>query len=294
MSDLEAPPVPYLSDARLRARERHLVSEITTFRRRRQRRGFALGGAGLAASGVGAALAALLVGAGAPSAFAAWTATPSTPAPGQVSAAEATCKAGAATPPAGAPAVPTNVSLTDTRGPFTLVLFGANTSTQGALMCLSGPDGTQFSISSGSQPVPAVAGQITVNRLQGASANGQRYVIAEGSLGSAVSGVTLALTDGKHVTASVGNGLFLTWWPGNTTVTSATLTTATGTMTQPITPPAIDTGGSATIAGGGTYSGTGNGPHTPAQWAELRHYCAQLKAQHPNLPVIGPCTIVKP
>lgn len=293
MNDLEAPRIPYLSEDRLRTRERHLVSEITTFRRRRQRRVFALGGVGLVASGFAAALAVVLVGVGTPSAFAAWTATPTTPTPGQVAAAETTCKAGAVTPPAGTPVVPTNVSLTDTRGPFTLVLFGANTATQGALICLSGPDGTQFSISSGSQPVPPGVDQITLNRLQGESANGQSYVIAEGSAGSEVSGTTLTLSDGSHVTASVGNGLFLAWWPGNATVTSAAVTTASGTTTQAISPLAIDTGG-GTIASGGTYSGTGNGPHTPAQWAELRHYCQQLKAQHPNLPVIGPCATVKP
>ena len=116
MNDLEAPPIPYLTDARLLTRERHLVQEITA-RRRHQRRGVALGGAGLVASAVTTALV-VLVGAGTPSAFAAWTASPTTPAPGQVAAAEAACTAGTANPPPGVPALPTEVTLADTRGPF--------------------------------------------------------------------------------------------------------------------------------------------------------------------------------
>lgn len=296
MSDLEAPPIPYLSETRLRTRERHLVSEITMFRRRRQRRRVAVGGAGLVASGLTAALAVMLIGAGTPSAYAAWTPAPTTPAPGEIRAAEATCEAGAVTPPVGAPAVPANVSLTDTRGPFTLVLFGAGTSTQGVLMCLSGPDGTHFSISttSGSQPAPPGTDHISLDRLQGGSANGRPYIIAEGSAGAGVSATTLALSDGSQVTASVGNGLFLAWWPGSATVTSATVTTASGTTAQSIIPPAIDTNDSGTIASGGTYSGNGNRPHTSAQWAELRHYCERLKAQHPDLSTTGPCALLKP
>ena len=60
MHDLEVPPIPYLSDARLLTRQEHLVHEIADRRRHRQRRGFALGGVGLAASGVAAALVVLL------------------------------------------------------------------------------------------------------------------------------------------------------------------------------------------------------------------------------------------
>ena len=297
MHDLDIPPIPYLSDARLLARQEHLVQEIAGRRRHRQRRGFALGGIGLAASGVATALV-VLVGAGTSPAFAAWTASPTTPASGQVATAEAACGARPTNPPPGAPTLPSTLSLTDTRGPFTLLLFGANTTSQGALMCMSGPDGTQFSIASGSQPALPGPGQVTLDRLQGASANGQNYTIAEGSTGSAVSTATLVLSDGTRVATTVGNGLFLAWWPGSATVTSATLTTPSGTTTQTINSPPIDTGGSgATSASGGTNSGKGNGPHTAAQWAELRAYCAQLKAEGvhgSNGQPIGPCASLAP
>jgi hypothetical protein len=239
MTDLETPRIPYLSDDRLLARQRHLVAEIGARRSRRHKRGIAFGGAGLTVSAVTAVLVVLL-GAGTPSAFAAWTPSPTTPAPGQTAAAEAACETGAATPPPGGPATPTNVSLTDVRGPFTLLLFGTNTATQGALMCLSGPDGTHFSISSGSQPSLPGPDQITLARLQGESADGHVYTIAEGSTGSGVSAATLVLTDRSHVVTTIGNGLFLAWWPGGATVTSAILTARSRTVTQAIHSPAVD------------------------------------------------------
>jgi hypothetical protein len=260
MSDPEAPRIPYLSDGRLLTRQQHLVQEITVGRRHRQRRGFALGGAGLVAGGVTAALV-VLAGAGAPPAFAAWRQAPTTPAPGQVAAAEGSCAARPANPPPGAPALPANVTLTDTRGPFTLMLFGTNSISQGVLICMSGPDGTQFSITGGNQPAMPGPGQITLDHLQAQSANGQPYTIAEGSVGSGVSAATVTLSDGSHVVTTVGNGLFLAWWPGKATVTSATLTTASGTTTQAINSPPVDTGNS------GTDSGSGAAPHNASQRA---------------------------
>ena len=240
MNDLETPPVPTLSDFRLSTRHEHLVQEIAGHRRNRRRGGLALGGGALVAGGVTSVLL-VLAGPGTANAFAAWTPSPTTPAPGQVSSAVATCEAGAAAPPSdktppGLPAGATQVSLVDTRGPFTLVLFGANTPT--TLMCVSGPSINSSAQANsqmreiGSQPALPEAGQIAVDRLQAESADdGQAYTIAEGSVGSGVITTT-------------GNGLFLAWWPGSAVVTSATLTTAAGMTTQPISLPMLGTGGS--------------------------------------------------
>jgi hypothetical protein len=196
----------------------------------------------------------VLAGPGTANAFAAWTPSPTTPAPGQVSSAVATCEAGAAAPPSdktppGLPAGATQVSLVDTRGPFTLVLFGANTPT--TLMCVSGPSINSSAQANsqmreiGSQPALPEAGQIAVDRLQAESADdGQAYTIAEGSVGSGVTAATLVLSDGSDVVTTTGNGLFLAWWPGSAVVTSATLTTAAGMTTQPISLPMLGTGGS--------------------------------------------------
>jgi hypothetical protein len=294
MNDLEAPPIPYLSDARLLNRERHIVQEIRVCRRRRQRRGLILGSAGLVVSGVAAALV-VLVGAGTSSAFAAWTASPTTPTPGELAAAETACAARPANPPPGSPALPTELTLADTRGPFALLLFGANATTQGALLCMSGPDGTQFSIAEGTQPAQPGAGQITLDRLQAESANGQPYTVAEGSAGPRVSAATLALSDGSRVVTTVGNGLFLAWWPGTATVTSATVTSPSGTTTEPIDSPARDAGGSGAASGTATDPGNGSGPHTASQRAELRRFCARMKAEgihRPNGQPIGPCALL--
>jgi hypothetical protein len=253
MNNLETPPVPGLSDRRVSARQQHLVREIAAHRRRRRTGRLAIGGSALGA-GLAAVLVLVLAGPGTPNAFAAWTPNPTAPAQGQVASAEAACAAGAAAPPPGAPSglVPgtTQVSLVDTRGPFTLVLFGANTATHGVLMCVSGPSispsthhSTHMSESIGRQPPLPTPGQITLDRLQAESAdNGQPYTIAEGSTGPGVSAVTLTLSDGAHIRTTTGNGLFLAWWPGSALVTSATLTTTIGTTTQPINPPTRDTG----------------------------------------------------
>ena len=251
MNDLQAPPVPSLSDLRISTRQAHLVREITMHRRHQRRGSLAVGGGALVAGGV-ATVVLVLAGPGTPGAFAAWTPSPTTPAPGQVASAEATCVAGAASPPPGAPTGVANgttqVSLVDTRGPFTLVLFGANTSTQGVLLCVTGPSvspstdqNSHMSQSIGSQPTLPGVGQIALDRLQTETADdGQPYTIAEGSVGSGVIAATLTLSDGSHVVATTGNGLFLAWWPGSAVVTSATLTTATGMTSQPINSPTSD------------------------------------------------------
>jgi hypothetical protein len=294
VNDFDAPVIPYLTDTRLLTRERHLVQEIAASRRRRQRHGFMLASAGLAAGG-GATALVVLLGAGTSPAFAAWTASPTTPAPGQLAAATAACAARPANPPPGVPALPTKVTLADTRGPFSLLLFGTNTASSGVLMCMSGPDGTQFSIAAGSQPALPGTGQITLDRLQAGSANGEPYTIAEGSAGQGVDAITLALTDGSQVVTTVGNGLFLAWWPGTATVTSAAVTTSSGTTTQAISPPPRDTGGSGTASHSATNPGSGTAPHTAAQRAQLQRFCAQLKAEHirrPNGQPIGPCAML--
>ena len=252
MNILDTPPVPTLSDFRLSTRREHLVQEIAGRRRNRRRGGLALGGGALVASGVTTALL-VLAGPGTANAFADWTAAPTTPAPGQVSSAEATCEAAAATPPpdkaAGLATGATQVSLVDTRGPFTVVLFGANTSP--TLMCVSGPS-INSSAQANSQmrligvpPVLPEAGQVVVDRLLVESASdGQTYTIAEGSVGPGVTAATLVLSDGSDVVTTTGNSLFLAWWPGSAVVTSGTVTTASGTTTQPMNSSTPDTGGS--------------------------------------------------
>ena len=235
MNDLETPPVPTLSEFRLSTRQEHLVQEIAGRRRNRRRGGLALGSTVLVAGGATSVLL-VLAGPGTANAFAAWAPSPTTPAPGQVSSAEAACEAAAIAPPSdkpspGLPTAATQVSLVDTHGPFTLVLFGASTST--GLLCVSGPSidssaqaNSQMTEIGSPQPALPEAGQIAVNRLLDESADdGQAYTIAEGLVGSGVTAATLVLSDGSDVATTTGNGLFLAWWPGSAVVTSTTLTT---------------------------------------------------------------------
>jgi hypothetical protein len=253
MNYLETPPVPTLSDFRLSTRQEHLVQEIAGRRRNRRRGGLALASGVLVAGGVTSVLL-VLAGPGTADAFAAWTPSPTTPAPGQVSSAEAACEAGVTASPSdkmspGLPGGATQVWLVDTRGPFTLVLFGANTST--TLLCVSGPSinssaqaNSQMMEIGSPQPALPEASQIAVNRLLAESADGQAYTIAEGLVGSGVTAATLVLSDGSDIVTTTGNGLLLAWWPGSAVVTSATVTTATGTTTQPISPSTPHTNGS--------------------------------------------------
>lgn len=242
MNDLESPPFPTLSDSRLSTRQEHLVRVIAGRRRNRRRGALALSGGVLIASGVTTALLVLAIP-GTANAFGAWSPVPTTPASGQVSSAVATCEAAVATPPtdktSGLATGATQVSLVDTRGPFTLVLFGANIAT--SLMCVNGPtisssaqDNSQVT-AIGGQPALPEAGQLSVDRLQAESASdGQVYTIAQGSVGAGVMTATLVLSDGLDVVTTSGKGFFLAWWPGSAVATSAILTTAMGTTTQPI------------------------------------------------------------
>jgi hypothetical protein len=113
---------------------------------------------------------------------------------------------------------------------------------------MNGPSITQANsqmTAIGGQPVLPEAGQIVVDRLQGKSVNdGQTYTIAEGSVGPGVTTATLVLSDGSDIVTTTGNGFFVAWWPGSAVVTSATVTTATGTTTQPISPSTPHTNGS--------------------------------------------------
>ena len=62
MNDLNSPPIPYLSDAQLLVRQRHLVSEVAATRRRRRQR-TAVAGGGVAAVLVAATIVPAALGA---------------------------------------------------------------------------------------------------------------------------------------------------------------------------------------------------------------------------------------
>jgi hypothetical protein len=254
MNNLSAPPVPDLSSEWIAARQHHLVHELTAADRRPARQRWQpskrLAAGGLGAVFVVAALAAILVVSlvgNTQQAFAGWSAAPTTPAGEQLQAAETSCQRN----PELASLAP---SVADTRGPFSLLLYAANDT---ATMCLTGlPFGTgQQGLAaiffggaalpaSGAPTSPAVAaGAIELESRIAATADGQAYGVVDGQVGADVTAVSLVLDDGSSIEATTSNGWFAAWWPGNQGAQTANITTATGTITQPLNIPATNVGG---------------------------------------------------
>ena len=225
MNVLETPPVPTLTDFRLSTRQEHLVQEIAgTPPKPTQRRSGARHRCPVA-SGVTTAL--LVLGGPAPrTCLRPGRQRRRRQRPARYQAPRRHAEAAVRTPPPdktpGLSTGATQVSLVDTRGPFTLVLFGANTST--ILMCVNGPSINSKAQANSrmrsivGQSVSPGAGQIAVDRFQAESDDGQAYTIAEGSVGSGVTAATLVLSDGSHVLTTTGNGLPL---PGGLVVLSS-------------------------------------------------------------------------
>lgn len=209
-------------------------------RTRRLRPPVAIGAVASTAAAAGALAAIVSLGAGASNAFAGWTPRPTAAAPGQIEAAQTSCKA-SQSPIAGLP-----LKLSDTRGPFTFSIYAdANDSAT----CIQGPSFTAVSGSMSSYPVNVPAGHILLSNSHATDRSGAAYSLAEGRAGVDVTGVTLTLDDGSNVQATVGNGWFVAWWPGSHDVKSARLTTPSGVttqtfdMTHPPTPGGIGSGG---------------------------------------------------
>ncbi len=199
-------------------------------------------GALVTAVAAAAIVAVVTLGTGTQQAFAGWSATPTPAATGQVTGAEAACQAKLASAPdrrvgVGNPA-PVDVAalspvLTDTRGPFTFVIFaGQSGDTTDSASCITGPSFTALATSSQSGAAPVAADRVTLTASHLRLRSGQEYSYAVGHTGSAVTGVTLVLADGTEVTASTANGWFVAWWPSSEDATAAQLTTAQGTSTQ--------------------------------------------------------------
>jgi hypothetical protein len=252
--ELLIPGVPTLSDEWIAQRTQHLLEEVATPSPRRKRR-YVLTGVGGGALALTAALVGLL-GPWATPAFAGWTAQPTSPASGQLSTAETACASLAAdlasSPGATAPATLPPLSLSDVRGPYSLLVYG----TTNSVLCVLGngfSSLTEGGASIGSVPVQAGAGPNTVVHqtvTQSVNANrspatpapgaavvdinnttvddGKYFSVVEGAVGSQVSGATLQLSDGTSVVTTVGDGLFAAWWPGPATVTSIQVTTTAG------------------------------------------------------------------
>jgi hypothetical protein len=250
--ELLIPGVPALSDEWIAQRTQHLMEEVATPSLHRKRR-YVLTGVGGGGVAVAVALVGLL-GPWATPAFAGWTAQPTAPASGQLSTAETTCASLAASLASmhgsSASATLPPMSLSDVRGPYSLIVYG----TTNPALCVLGnglsslhEDGATIGMSSAvgnsvvhqssgsesvttnpSAPTPPASGAVVVDINNITNDNGQFFSVIEGSVGSQVSGATLLLSDGSSVVATVSNGLFAAWWPSQATVSSIQATTTTG------------------------------------------------------------------
>lgn len=202
-------------------------------------------GGALACAAVAGGLA-LTVGLSHPSpAFAGWTAHPTSAKPSEVSDAGSSCldklkgmsgstAARAATGQAGRPQMPALSSmsqvLSDTRGPFSFLVY-ANSDGTASAACFDAPGFASVSEVRAPAPVKVAADGLNVVRQAQSVSQGKGYTFIEGQVGSGVSQVTLDLSDGSTVQATTENGWFAAWWPGSTGATHATLTTSSGTRT---------------------------------------------------------------
>jgi hypothetical protein len=231
MSMPMTPPVPELSDVWIEQRRRHIEHELILLDPRRPARPAWPGVPRLALAAVAvvvlAALAFLLRGVlgSEPRAFAGWTAVPTRAIPGQVARVEARC-------PHSSPMV-----LTDTRGPFSLLLFAGPERVE---LCIGGPsmprnsavvpasNQTQVRSVGAAAITVATAGAVLVYDPVTKAA----YRIIDGQSGADVTGVTLVLDDGSRVQATTANGWYAAWWPGTHGVIRAQVRTATGVHGQ--------------------------------------------------------------
>lgn len=175
-------------------------------------------------------------------ALAAWSAQPTPAGQAQIAAAENNCaanfgQAGASQSAPGQkvgpaePGGPWSPDLVDTRGDLTLALYSDADKT---MACLNSPSFVQIITVSGTG-VPAVADtSATLDYLRIRVASGDKYTM--GRSGSAVTGVSLQQPDGSDVTATVGDGHFIAWWPEAEGVSALSVTTASGTQSYPVEP----------------------------------------------------------
>lgn len=177
-------------------------------------------------------------------ALAAWTVRPTSASPAQIAGAEARCSAAfgqaAASPPApdqkvGPPLSggPWNPLLVDTRGDLTFALYGDGTHW---MSCLDGSSFISVGAVGGADEHPMGDDAATLDHLSVREVPGDVYAVAIGQTGAGVTAVGLQRPDGSVVSATVGHGYFIAWWPDGQGVDALSVTTGSGTQTDPVDP----------------------------------------------------------
>ncbi len=192
---------------------------------------------------------ALRAGTDASRAFAGWSATPTGASRGQVARADAACRSqlkmtrrrAHEAPAAPGPASPLRelsarawrTVLTDTRGPYTMIVLEAGAGRAVAACFADRHFQTSIGMAIGVRPpAPVARGHVALassgSTTTPSDEGSRRFSQVVGRTGAGVTGVTIRLTNGTHVRASSANGWFLAWWPGSHGLAATEVTRAPG------------------------------------------------------------------
>jgi hypothetical protein len=195
---------------------------------------------GTVATASAVATTVVVLGSAEPNAFAGWSASPTTPTAGQVTNAQAVCRArldqAMGATKGGVPLSFTPM-LTDVRGPYAVTVFGDGRG--GLALCLTAPNGAVGIRQEVGTSSVVPSNQIRVDQVSLTARNGQVYTLVEGRVGTSVTRVSLGLNDGNRIETTTGNGVFVAWWPGNAGIQSADVVTPMGTTTQAVDLPGV-------------------------------------------------------
>lgn len=188
--------------------------------------------AGILAAGAAAGAGTIIAvgSAGTQAAFAGWHASPTRASATRTAAVEDMCapRLGGDTKDGGKAGTP---RVADTRGPYTLIVYTGVT-------CFAGPGFL------GLHGFVAADGIGISTGYEG----DQPYTIAAGPAAPDATAATLTLQDGTTVQATVGNSVFAAWWPSASRPSSISITTPSGTRTQPLNYPPAPPGKPAATA----------------------------------------------
>jgi hypothetical protein len=208
---------------------------------RRRRLWTAMGTCGTALAG-GAVAAILALSSGA-SIAEGWTAVPSAPSAAAVAAATAVCNW--AHDESGPPVLTGTPVLTEGRGSYTAAIYVDG---QVDHICISNGQHSEVSLAMDrmvlfydAAPGPDQLGDPSGFGGGGGGFPGSANSTASGGAenvsglaGSDVSAVTFDFADGSAVEATVQNGWYFAWWPGDSWPTSVQVTTISATLTSPM------------------------------------------------------------
>jgi hypothetical protein len=232
------PDIPQLDPLRLQTRKHALLNEISSKPSRRWWR-FTVPATALVAA---VAVALVLWTPTTPDAYASWTAEPR--APGDVEPVIAKCREqldwydehGKEERLPDWPAAPREVSVVDQRGSMTLVLF---TGPQATMECWHAPDGVGMTGGGTSKGLEPLGDKLF--RSYGASMKSERdgsrpMRVLTGPVDPRVGKAVFDTRDGLKVTATIGEGWLLAWWPSKEDATSVTLYDKAGIVlgTEPL------------------------------------------------------------